>query len=103
MPPAHARILLSIDNPKARTEVFERITEGRLTVREAQEIASPKIRRKRTSVKDPSVLADEMRLRETLNTKVQIEKRGERGRIVVHFYSAEDYGEIVGRISNSPS
>lgn len=100
--PAHGRTLLSIDSPSAREEVFRRMMEEKLTVREAQDFAAPKMRRRRVTVKDPAVAADEARLREALNTKVQIEKRGLRGRIVVHFYSDEDYGEIVGKISNSP-
>lgn len=97
--PAHARILLGIDNPKARHAVFNRMMGEKLTVREAQDIAGPQMRRKRTALKDPSVLADEARLREALNTKVQIEKRGSRGRILVQFYSEEDYQELVGKIS----
>ncbi|MDO8505115.1 MAG: ParB/RepB/Spo0J family partition protein [bacterium] len=96
--PAHARILLSIDNPRARQEVFQKVTGAGLTVRETQDLASPTIRRKRASMKDPAIVADEARLRESLNTKVQIEKRGQRGRVVIHFYSDEDYGDILGKI-----
>ena len=96
---AHARILLSVDNPRSRSEVFERMVGEKLTVREAQELAAPQIRRKRASAKDPALLADEGRLRETLNTKVQIEKHGERGRIVISFYSDEDYGEIISKMT----
>lgn len=95
---AHGRILLSIDNPRARQEVFERMSNEKLSVRESQELAAPKTRRKRVSVKDPAILADEERLRERLNTKVQIEKRGSRGKIIVHFYSDEDYGETIGKM-----
>lgn len=96
--PAHARILLSIDHPKVREEIFEKMTHEGLTVREAQELAAPKIRRKRAGAKDPATLADEERLREKLNTKVQIEKRGQRGRIIVQFYSEEDYQDVIGKI-----
>ena len=96
--PAHARILLSIDNPRARQEVFQKVTSARLNVRETQDLASPTIRRKRAVIKDPGIAADEARLRETLNTKVQIEKRGERGRIVIQFYSDEDYRDIIGKM-----
>lgn len=97
--PAHARILLSIDNPQAQREVFNRMVGEKLTVREAQDIAGPKMHRRRAGLKDPSILADEARLRETLNTKVQIEKRGQRGRILVQFYSDDDYHELIGKIS----
>lgn len=96
---AHARILLAIDHPRARAEVFNRVKEQGLTVREAQELAAPKLRRKRAAVKDPALAADEARLREALNTKVQIEKRGQRGRIVVQFYGEEDYGELIGKLA----
>lgn len=93
----HARILLAIDNPKAREEMFQKIMDRGLTVIQAQELAAPKMRR-RTGAKDTAVLADEASLRETLNTKVQIEKRGGKGRIVVHFYSDEDYQELIGKL-----
>ncbi len=95
---AHARLLLSIDNPKVREEMFRAIIEKGLTVRAAQEMAAPKTRKKLSGSKDPSLLADEARLREVLNTKVQIEKRGKGGRIVVHFYSDEDYSELIGKM-----
>lgn len=98
---AHARLLLSIDNPRARDEIFKKIVEKRLSVREAEEIALPKIRRKQAGLKDPSVMADEARLREIFNTKVQIEKRGQRGRIAVHFYSEDDYSEIIGKMAGN--
>ncbi|KKS53109.1 MAG: plasmid partitioning protein ParB [Parcubacteria group bacterium GW2011_GWA2_42_28] len=97
--PAHARVLLAIDNPRLRQEIFEKIVAKGLTVRETQDLAAPKLRRKRATSKDPAVLADEARLREVLNTKVQIEKRGERGRITIHFYSDDDYAEMIGRFA----
>ena len=99
--PAHGRILLSIDHPAARQEVFGQMTRKHLSVRESQELAAPKIRRKRISVKDPMVASDEERLRAALNTKVQIEKRGPRGKIVIHFYSDDDYAEMVGKIGSA--
>ncbi|MBI4135176.1 ParB/RepB/Spo0J family partition protein [Candidatus Uhrbacteria bacterium] len=96
---AHARLLLSVDNPKSREQVFKDILTKGLTVRETEELTVPSRKRKKSGIKDPEVLADEARLRETLNTKVQIEKRGSAGRVVIHFYSDEDYGELVGKLS----
>lgn len=101
--PAHARLLLSIDNPRLRQEIFEKIAAKGLTVRETQDLVAPKLRRKRATSKDLAVLADEGRLREVLNTKVQIEKRGERGHITIHFYSDEDYAEMIGRLAGEAS
>lgn len=96
---AHARFLLTMDNPREQERLFKKIIIEKLTVRDAQAYAAPKMRRKIAGGKDPSVLADEVRLRETFNTKVQIDKRGQRGRVIVHFYSDEDYGEIIGRLA----
>lgn len=96
---AHARLLLSIDNPRVREDIFKKVITQKLSVREATSLAAPRLRHKRSVLQDPAVAADEARLREALNTKVQIEKRGQHGRLVIHFYSEEDYGEIVGRIA----
>lgn len=96
---AHARILLSIDNPRHREEVFRKIIDKGLSVRETEALAAPQMRRRRASIKDPSMLVDETRLREHFNTKVQIEKRGQRGRVIIHFYSDEDYGELIGKLA----
>lgn len=95
----HARLLLTLDNPKTREEVFRAILEKGLTVKEAEELAAPRARKKRTAFQDPTVSADELRLREKFNTKVQIEKRAGRGRIAIHFYSDEDYNEIFGKLA----
>ena len=94
----HARLLLTIDNPKARVAAFEAILEKGLTLKAAEAFTAPSVRRKSAGAKDPTVAADEVRLREKFNTKVQIEKRGARGHVSIHFYSDEDYGEIIGKL-----
>ncbi|MBI2552015.1 ParB/RepB/Spo0J family partition protein [Candidatus Uhrbacteria bacterium] len=99
----HARLLLTLDNPKVREEIFRTILEQGLTVKAAETLAAPQVRKKRVGIKDPAVAADEARLREKFNTKVQIEKRGGRGRITMNFYSDEDYAEILGKLAGEDS
>lgn len=96
---AQAKILLSVDNPREREIIFNKTIAQGLTARQTEALATPRMRHRGTTLKNPEVLADENRLRETLNTKVQIEKRGQHGRIIVHFYSPEDYNEIIGKLA----
>lgn len=110
----HAKVLLSVTNPVEQKQLFDRIAEDRLTVRELQEarddlpdplsadaiVANAKGRQrgrnKAGRAKSPSVRALEQELTEILGTKVTIdEKRGKgKGSVKIEFYSAEDFEQI---------
>ncbi len=101
----HARaILLAGDDPVTQQEVFNAILIDRLNVREAENRArhiGGKVfipRKRHAAVQDPQIRAWQNRLQEQLGTKVRFEKLGDRGKIVVEFYSDEELRGILEKL-----
>jgi ParB family chromosome partitioning protein len=103
----HAKVLLSVGNPKDQRVLFERIAEEKLSVRdleeareetppggEAKDDHSKPSRRPRVDDRPPHVVSMEERLGERFGTKVRIKERKGRGRIVIEFYGPEDFDRI---------
>jgi ParB family chromosome partitioning protein len=102
MTAGHARALLSIADLTAQTLLFVEIVHQGLSVREAEEraknIGTGKKAAKKTkiSLKDPEIAVLEEELRRILGTKVQIlNKRGNKGKLVVEYYSLNDFDRIL--------
>jgi len=95
-----ARVLVGMDKPSEQHAMFERMLKGDYTVREAEETARTKKkgRRVRAAQKDVNLLALEEELRGVLDTKVSIDKHGEKGKIVVEFYSEEELNALVRKL-----
>lgn len=97
-------ILMAGDSPALQRQLYTEMTEHRMTVREAENRARqltgktliPRTRPSRSS--DPQFRLWESRLEETLGTKVKLEKLGERGKIVVEFYSDEELRGILRKL-----
>ncbi|HVR74857.1 MAG TPA: ParB/RepB/Spo0J family partition protein [Planctomycetota bacterium] len=113
----HAKVLLSVSDPKEQRLLFEKIAEEKLSVRDletAREASSeqsaaapaapaptaapvPGADRKRKPAprnKTPLIVSLEESLAERLATKVRIREKEGRGRISIDFYSAEDFERI---------
>ncbi len=93
----HARAILSLDNHMAATELCRRIVARGLSVREAEEFARVKSSRtpRRAKTANPLVSILEDELRGTFGTKVCIKDKGGKGRIEIHYYSADDRERIL--------
>ncbi len=93
----HARAILSLDNPMAQMELCRRIVARSLSVREAEEFVQVKSSRvpRRARTGDPLVSILEDELRAAFGTKVQIKDRGGKGRIEIHYYSADEREAII--------
>jgi ParB family chromosome partitioning protein len=93
----HARAILSLDNHMAQTELSRKIVQGGLSVREAEELAQALSTRapRKTRAKGPMVSLLEDELRVTFGTKVLIKENGGKGRIEIHYYSADDRERIL--------
>ena len=101
--PGHARTLLSVDEAKARTKLFQEILSGGLSVREAEKRASamnagtaggnagkaPE-KNKTPQKRPPEIGAMEEKFIGKLGTKVVIEGDMNKGRIHIDYYSMED-------------
>lgn len=97
----HAKALLAVTSPERRRLLRDRIVEGQLSVRAAEELARPTPRNpadpERARVRQDSHLqgvADALRQR--LQTRVRVKGSAERGRIEIEYFGAEDFDRITG-------
>src|SRR3989338_5819779 len=93
----HARaVLMAGDDLAKQQEVYQTILSDNLNVREAENKArqvggktfTP--RRRPSQVTDPIMREWQNKLQEKLGTRVKLQKMGERGKIVVEFFSEEE-------------
>ncbi len=87
----HGRALLAIEDEKERQKLFKKLTEEKLPVREAE-------KRSKKVTKDQNIVAFEERLSKVLKTKVKIEGRVKRGKIIIEYYSLDQFEEIVSNL-----
>jgi len=104
----HARAILALPSDDHRERLAKRAMAGRLSVREVERL----VRRELTGAssgarvrgaKAPHIADLERRLGSELGTKVAIETRrgGEQGRVVIEFYSLDEFEGIAGRLGVS--
>jgi ParB family chromosome partitioning protein len=97
----HAKALLSLASPESRRQLRDRIVAEQLSVRAAEEIARPTPRapadpeRARTR-QDPHLQSVADALRQLLQTRVRVKGDGERGRVEIEYFGAEDFDRIAG-------
>ena len=96
----HARTLLSIDDETKQYQVFLEIMEKGVSVRQAEQMTKASISddKKRTKVKkdkDHEIAFLEEELRNILGTKVSIEAKKKRGKVVIEYYSLDDLDRIL--------
>jgi len=96
----HARALLALKPADLISETAKRVVDEGLSVREVENLSSPK-RRGRPRVrksKAPEIVDLEDKLRTYLATKVEVMAGKRRGKIVVEYYSSRDLDRIIERI-----
>lgn len=107
-----ARPLLGLDDPSRITALARQIVEGGLSAREVErrvrEVPADKTsgprkgRPKKVDARPPELRSMEQRLRKYLQTDVSIAlKQGNRGSVIVDFYSPEDLERLVSLIGLS--
>jgi len=101
----HARAILSLPTDELRRKLANRALVGRLSVREVERLVRRYLTgtsQTKTTVrsKPPHILDLERKLSSQLATKVNIEtrKNGQRGRIIIEFYSIDEFENITERI-----
>lgn len=97
---SHARTLLAEPDPKLQRELFNRMLEGGFTVRQAENLAGARGKRRALMQigKDPAVIEIETELRERLGTKVELVSHGGAGRVTIHFYSKDEMRELMEKL-----
>ncbi|MBV9282471.1 MAG: ParB/RepB/Spo0J family partition protein [Chloroflexi bacterium] len=99
----HARALLAVPDRQVQLALLQRVERDDLNVRQTEELvrrlAEPAQRRERTA--PPGVAAVEDELRRALGTRVSVRSGKRGGRIVIEYYSDEEfqglYDRLVGR------
>lgn len=96
----HTRPLLMLSDRKDEQMVlFKEIVIKKITVREAESIArnvaQDRVRKK--SLIDPALIELERKFKETLGTKVYIEKKEQGGRIMIDFFDNADIQALLER------
>jgi len=101
----HARAILALPTDELRRKLANRALVGRLSVREVERLVRRYLTgtsQAKTTVrsKPPHILDLERKLSSQLATKVNIEarKNGQRGRIIIEFYSLDEFDNITERI-----
>jgi ParB family transcriptional regulator, chromosome partitioning protein len=98
----HARALLSLPNAQSQTAAFSTVIKKELSVRQTEELARQLVGHKPSRPAKPTPAADTAalaaRLRESLGTKVTLNRGPNGGTIVIHFYSDEELNAITTAI-----
>lgn len=96
-----ARALLSLKDEREMMKLFHGMIGQSITVREVERTVADygQKSRKGSVRRDPNVLAQEKMLEERLGTKVQITKVGDKGRIIIEYYSSEELKRILEELA----
>jgi hypothetical protein len=91
-----------IDRPAEQMTLFKEIMFKKLTVREAEaiarKIAHDRVRKKERAF-DPELVAIEEKFKESLGTRVHIERKDTGGKLTIDFFSADDLRDILERVT----
>jgi len=97
----HARAILGLPNSEKQRALYELVLKGKMTVRDTEnkvrEINNPITARKMSvAAINPEIQDLENRLEQNLGTKIQIKKKGNTGKIMIDFFSEEEFDKIKG-------
>lgn len=103
---AHGRALLPLPTPEAQIAAMNQIIKHALNVRQTEALIKKLLADKKPAPKPrqllPPELADLQRqFADSLGTRVNIEKSGKGGRVVIHYYNDEDLQAIYDTIVRS--
>ncbi len=92
----HARALLGLDADETQEEALATVLEKELTVRQTEQLVQQLRSEKRPGGKSkpapsPEVRAMEDRFREALGTRVRLRPSKKGGRVVIYYYSDEEF------------
>lgn len=100
----HARALLAAGDRSLQLDLFKRVVEAGLNVRQTERLVASATRPTPTDEPEPAPVlspderAVQRRLQQHLGTRVDLRRGAQGGRIVIHFYSDEELNGILSRI-----
>jgi hypothetical protein len=101
----HTRpLLMLIDKPAEQITLFKEMLMRKMTVREAEglarRVAFEKIRKKDLYM-NPEIIDNEEKLAESLGTRVHIEPKEKGGKIVIDYFSHEEFLQLANIIKRA--
>ncbi len=99
--PGKAKALLSLKDVKEQKAVFASMMGESMTVRDVEQTVAAKgpQSRKGSVRRDPNLIASEQLLQDRLGTKVHITGRGDKGTIVIEYYSKGELRKLISELS----
>ncbi len=96
----HARALLALDSPEAQLAMAQKIINQNLSVRSVEGLVKqastkPQKKTKAQKLKDPDIAILEDELRRILGTKVLVEDKKGKGRLIIEYYSLDDLDRVL--------
>lgn len=97
----HARALLSLDDSELQVAICQQIIAQGLSVRRVETLVkaykdgSAKKPQKTQTYKDPNILSLEEDLQRHFGTSVNINRRGQKGKIEIEFYNDDDLNRVL--------
>lgn len=99
----HARVLAGLKSPDEQMRLRDRIIKKGLSVRQAEaqvkKEKSTEASKPQDTEKDLYIQSLVEDMRRSLGTKVEIRTNGGRGAVVIHFYSDEELGRLLERLT----
>ena len=95
---------MALPTDELKRKLAHRAMAGRLSVREVERLVrihlSPPAEAKEVKEKPAHIVDLENRLRESLGTKVKVDTRkdGRRGRIIIDFYSLDEFDRLIDKM-----
>ncbi len=96
-----ARAILSLKSPKEQLQVFASMIGEKATVRDVERAVAghPQASRKGSVRRDPNLLAQEQLIQDRLGAPVSITQRGEKGTIVISYFSREEFKRLMTELT----
>ncbi|MFH1534680.1 MAG: ParB/RepB/Spo0J family partition protein [Patescibacteria group bacterium] len=94
----HAKVILSLDSEKDQLNTFKKILRGGLNVQETTRVVHTLKPPKKNATIDFALQDKEEKLRTALSTKVKIEQRGTKGKIIIEYYSSDELDSLINKI-----
>lgn len=96
-----ARTLLGLASQQEQLDMLSSMLGQKITTSELERVVSDRnIRAKRGSTRrDPNLLYLEDKLRTVLGTKVTITQSGNKGKIIIDYYSKEEFAGLIEKLS----
>ncbi len=96
----HAKILLGLESSVKQLSVYRKILVNRLSVRDSEKMVRTSLKKGASSKSDSFLYQDKIKyLRDALGTKVEIQKKGAVGKLMIEFYSESDLDVLIQKLT----